>query len=316
MILKAGNNKNTSIALAIALISVVTIAFALASFFAQPNTMLSTEAIINQAPNQSSPSVSVTGINETNSLNATDSVYNSSSTQLNTDPVSLDDLNSITYKQPDLSGFIFSLQNPFSPLTTDPASLDASKFNTYTYGGYSVQQPDSTRFIFSFPDSTSQGQIAGSDAITLNAYSIQKIDFDATFIAPKISALGFDEMAIFATSDTNTYKGTEFGIRVDLSDGGIYGYVQEPNGNYEEVDFQMIKFTTNDGIMHHFTLIMLGSKVSFYIDGLNYGYLNFPSGTDYSDLTFSILVVVHRFTDDWDSNGDNMIAENFFLNQQ
>lgn len=317
MIRTASNNKNTSIALTITLISLVTLTLILTSYFLQPNFRVNTETIINQVPKQSSPPVSVTGINETNSLNATNSYYNYSSAPLNTDTISLDTLNSTTYKQPDLSRFFFSfLNNPYAPLTTVPISLDASKFITYAYGGYSVQQPDSTQFIFSFPDNTSQGQIAGSDALTLNTFAIQKIDFDAAFIAPKISALGFDEMVIFASSETNTYKGTEFGIRMDLNDGFIYGYVQEPNGNFGDVNFQMLELMPNDGIIHHYTIIMLGSEVSFYIDGIDYGYLNFPSNTDYSSLTFSILAVVHRFTDDWDSIGDNMIVENFSLNQQ
>ena len=194
--------------------------------------------------------------------------------------------------------------------------FDTLNFTTYTYGGYSVQQSDPNQLFFSFPDNTNQGQLAGSDAITLNTYSIQKIDFDAVFIAPKISALGFDEMVVFAASDTTTYKGTEFGIRLDLNDGFIYGYNQEPNGNFEDVNFQMLQMTPNDGIIHHYTLIMLGTKVEFYIDGVDYGHLGFPSQTDYSSLTFSVLAVVHRFTDDWDSVGDNMTVENFALNQQ
>ncbi len=150
----------------------------------------------------------------------------------------------------------------------------------------------------------------------MNLYSIQKIDFDAVFSSPKINALGFDEMAVFAASDTNSYKGTEFGIRLDLSDGCIYGYIQEPNGNYEDVNFQMLKLTPNDGTIHHFALILLGSEVAFCIDGVDYGHLSFPSQTDYSNLTFSVLAVVHRFTDDWDSTGDNMTVGNFNLNQQ
>ena len=78
----------------------------------------------------------------------------------------------------------------------------------------------------------------------------------------------------------------------------------------------MLKLGSNDGMMHHYTLIMQVAEVSFYIDGTNYGFLNFPSSTDYSSLNFSILAVVHRFTSDWDSVGDYMIVENFALNQQ
>ena len=249
-----------------------------------------------------------------------------------TDPVPLDVLDSSTYNNPNMSGFFFSTSysayqdqiagsapdsTSHGPPTSVPTLLDESTFATYTYGGgYSVQVPNSTQFIFSFPDYLSQGQIAGSDALAWNYYAIQKLDFDAAFIAPKINAFGFDEMAIFASSNTSTYKGTEFGVRMDLKDGFIYGYVQEPNGSYGDVNFKMQELMPNDGIMHHYTLIMLGSEIQFRIDGIDYGYLIFPSNTNYSSLGFSICVVVHRFTDGWDSNGDNMVAGNFFLNQQ
>ncbi len=74
----------------------------------------------------------------------------------------------------------------------------------------------------------------------------------------------------------------------------------------------MLQLIPNDGIMHHYTLIMSGSEVSFFIDGINYGYLNFPSNTDYSNLNFSICAVVHRFTDDWDSSGDTYDSRKLF----
>jgi hypothetical protein len=314
MTIKANKNKNAKIALTITLIAVVTIAFVLTSFLSQSNMELNAQKITNQEPKQRPLPIRETTTNETNNFNET--IFNYPSALLKTDPNSLNTLKS-TYKPPDLPRiFLAPPNNPFTQLTTDPISLDTSKFTTYTYGGYSVQQPDSTQFIFSFPDNTSQGEIAGSDALTGDTFTIQKMDFDAAFIAPKISALGFDEMVIFATSNTNTYKGTEFGIRMDLKNGFIYGYVQEPNGNYEDVNFMMLELTPNDGVMHHYTIIMMGSEVSFYIDGIDYGYLNFPSNTDYSILAFSILAVVHRFTDDWDSIGNNMIVENFSLNQQ
>jgi hypothetical protein len=143
--------------------------------------------------------------------------------------------------------------------------LDTLNFTTYTYGGYSVQQPDPNQFVFSFPDNTNQDQLAGSDAITLGAFAIQKMDFDAAFVAPTISALGFDEMVIFAASDTSTYKGTEFGIRLDLSNGFIYGYIQEPNSNYGDVNFLMQNLTPNDGMLHHYTITVKGSEVSFIL---------------------------------------------------
>jgi hypothetical protein len=317
MVIKSNKNKSNDIALTITLISVVTIAFVLTSSFSQSIIGLNTETKINQVWKQSSLLLNLAAINETNSLNPTTSNFYNSSTLLKTDPISVNTIKTTTNKQPDRARvFLFLPNSPYVPLTTVPISLDASKFKTCTYCGYPVQQTDSTQFIFSFPDNTNYGQIAGSDALTLDNFAIQKIDFDSAFIAPKISSLGFDEMAIFASSDTNTYKGTEFGIRKALNDGFIYGYVQEPNENYGDVDFKMLELTFNNGIMHHYTLIVLGSEVSFWIDGINYGYLNFPSDTDYSNLSFSICATIHRFTDNWDSNGDYMIVKNFALNQQ
>jgi hypothetical protein len=309
-------SKNTSIALTIALISVVTMVFAFSSFFSNSNNGLNTETIINQVPKQSSPPTNVSGLNESNSLNETNSTYNYSSAPVNTDSISLDPLNSIANEQTDpplLSDSLFN--NPHVPFITVPISLDSSNFITYSYCGYSVQQPDSTQFILFFPDNTDQGQIAGSDILTSNAFPIRKIDFNAVFISQKINALGFDEMVIFATSDVTTYKGVEFGVRLDLCDGFIYGYNQEPTSNLGEVDFQMMKLIPNDGIMHHYSLIIVNSEVSFYVDGIYYGCLSFHSNTDYSNYTFFILAVVHRFSDGWDSSGNNMMVDNFYLSQ-
>jgi hypothetical protein len=70
----------------------------------------------------------------------------------------------------------------------------------------------------------------------------------------------------------------------------------------------------NDGTIRHFTVVMNNSTVSFYIDGVDYGDLSFPSNADYSSFGFSILAVVHRFTDYWDSTGDSMVVGNFTLN--
>ena len=310
MIIKAINNRNILVVLTIALILSLTLVSILTNYLSQSNFIVNTDTIANQIPKQSSLSTNVPGINETDRLNATNFYNNNSSAPITTMPISLETLNDPKNNQPNPPQ-IFS-----SSFGMGQISIDALKFSTYTYCGYPVQQPEAAKLFFSFPDNTNQGQTGGSDAITLGTYAIQTINFDAMFITPKINALGFDEMAIFATSDTTIYKGTEFGIRLDLSDGFIYGYIQEPNGYYGEVNFQMLKLGSNDGMMHHYTLIMQVAEVSFYIDGTNYGYLNFPSSTDYSCLNFSILAVVHRFTSDWDSVGDYMIVENFALNQQ
>jgi len=196
-------------------------------------------------------------------------------------------------------------------LVTDNVSLSDLNFTTYTYGGCPVQQPDFTHFRFLFPNSTRQGLMAGSDSISLSAYPMQRMDFDATFTDPSTNAAGFDEMVVFAASNTVSYNGTEFGIRLSLADGFIYGYIQEPDGS--GVNFQMTKLMYDDGMMHHYTMIALGSRVSFYIDGVPCGYLNFPTPVDYSSLTFSVCTVVHRFTDGWSSGGDSMTAGNFSI---
>jgi hypothetical protein len=318
MIRPANNRKNTAVALTFLLILLVAAASILTSYYSKSNIKLNTQTIFNQELKQPSPSIIGAGINQTSSLNVTNSYFNSSSAPLVTGPISLNASKSTPFKQADLNQlFFFIRNNPYPPPNPDPISLDASKFSTHTYGGYSIQQPDPTQLVFSFPDNTNLGQLAGSDALTLDTFPVQKIDFDAAFMTPKIGALGFDEMVVFVTSDTSTYKGTEFGVRMDLKDGFIYGYIQEPDGGYGEVNFQMLNLKPNDGVMHHYTLILsLGSGISFCVDGLYCGYLSFPSSADYSVFNFFVLAVVHRFTDDWDSAGDTMIVENFFLNQQ
>ncbi len=345
MIIKPSKTGHAGIALTIAILLLVTITFVETGYPSQSKIKIFTETTINQIAKQSPLPASVTDTNETNHLDMTYYSINNSTaalTQTST-PLKTD-----TNKQPFINPLYFSLADstiqdqttgldatPLSTVeeldavnsynnfsesaTTPPVSTQSLEFNTYTYGGYPVQQANPMQFCFSFPDSTNQGQIAGSDALTLNSYTIQKISFDAMFVTPKINALGFDEMVIFAASDTTTYKGTEFGLRLDLKDGCIYGYNQEPCSRepfsyFSEVNFRMLSLMPNDGIMHHYTMSMLGTEIAFYVDGVNYGTLSFLSNTDYSSLTFSVLAVVHRFSDDWDAVGDNMTAENFSLN--
>ncbi len=317
MTIKSSNTKNASIALTIILISLVTIVPIVTNLFNQTTfNKNTTNTIIDQIPNQSPLPTSLTIINETKKQNADNFSGNLSSASPDTVPIYTETAKSTSNIQAELTRFFFTLSNsPITSITTVPLSLNASNFVTYTYYGYPVQQPDSAKFFFSFPDKTNQGQIAGSDAFSYDTFTIQKMEFDTFFNTPKTSALGFDEMVIFATSDPISYKGIEFGVRMDLNDGFIYGYIQEPNGNYGEVSFQMLKLMLNDGVMHHFTVFILGSEISFFIDGVSYGYLNFSASPDYSTLTFTILAVVHRFTDNWDSTGDYMTVENFLLNQ-
>jgi hypothetical protein len=310
MIRKENNYRKILFVLTIASILSMIMASTLINYVSQPNFKINTYTINNQIPKQPSLATDLTDINQTDRLNSTNSYNNNTFSSISTTPISLETSNSLKNIPPNPPR-IFS-----APIKIAPFSLEPLVFNTYTYCGLPVEKPEANKLFFSFPNNTNQGQIAGSDAMTLDTYSIQKIDFDAMFITPKINALGFDEMAIFATSDIVTYKGTEFGIRLDLGDGFIYGYIQEPNGNYGEVNFQMFKLSSNDGMIHHYSLFMQVSDVSFYIDGTNYGCLNFVSSTDYCSLNFFILAAVHRFTDDWDSIGNNMMVENFYLNQQ
>ena len=314
MVRKLSVNQNIPTKSKIPLIALVIIMSILASCYLQSNFGVNNYTI-SQISKQSSLPTNLTELNEKYSLNITNSYSNNYSSSLGIEPISLDTLKS-SFKPPDMQRLFLSLPyNFYASLNTEPISLDASKFITYTYGGYSVQQPDSTQFIFSFPENTSEGKISGSDILTFSAYPIRTIDFDAVFISQKNNALGFDEMVIFATSDASTYKGVEFGVRLDLCDGFIYGYNQEPNGNIGEVDFQMMKLKPNDGIIHHYTLIIVNSEVAFYIDGIYHGCLSFLRNTDYSNFTFFILAVVHRFTDGWDSKDNKMMVENFSFSQ-
>src|SRR5665647_3071243 len=132
--IKSNKNKTINITLAFALISVATIAFVLTSGFSQSIIGVNTETKNNQVAKQSSLPLSLTAINETNNLNATNSHSDYSSTTLKTDPISINTINTTTYKLPDRARvFLFLPNDPYVPLTTVPISLDASKFKTYTY---------------------------------------------------------------------------------------------------------------------------------------------------------------------------------------
>ena len=99
--------KNSAIALTIALILVLTIAYALSNGFSRSNIRTNTSAIVNQGLKQPTTPTSVVGFNETSSLNATNSYLNNSFAQINNDPVPLDTFNSTTYSHLDMSGFFF-----------------------------------------------------------------------------------------------------------------------------------------------------------------------------------------------------------------
>jgi hypothetical protein len=315
---KANNGKNAFVALIIVIILAVTII----SVLMQTNFEVNSDKINIQDSTQSSP-VNGADTNQTNPQNTT----NNPPTPNNTAPICSDNTNTTPHKQttpPQFASLLLydarlnqAAKPDITPPTsaTTPVSLEISDFQTYTYGCDSAQQTSPNQFFFSFPNSTNQGEIAGSDAISLCTYSIQKIEFNAVFKSPKTDAVGFDEMAIFAASNTTTYKGTEFGVRMDLNDGLIFGYIQEPNGEFGDVDFQMVLLTSNDGLMHHYTLIAYECEVLFWIDGVEWGHLTFPSNTGCVGFTFSVCAVVHRFTDNWDSSGDTMFVENFVLNQ-
>lgn len=353
MTIEASANKKTFFALTITLISLLVITSVLTFCSLRPSVSVNTEANINWNPMQSSNETNLTGINEITSVRDTASYYqgrtssphtlstfypdnsrfatnrlmeqsNQFSFYFNTniDPIEIavsDGFDPITVKDiketESLDIANSSKNDPAENITLASMPFSDINFATYTYGGYPIQQPEINKFFFSFPDNTNEGQIAGSDAITVETHLIKKMEFNAEFISPNISAQGFDEMVVFAASDTTTYKGVEFGIRMDLCNGFIYGYNQEPNGNYLDVNFKMCQLMPNDGLIHHYSLVMIGSEVTFCIDGTIYGYLDFSSKTDYSSLNFSILAVVHRFTDDWDSTGYTMKVENFTLNQ-
>ena len=201
---------------------------------------------------------------------------------------------------------------------SSPTSLSNADFDTRSYGEFPVQNLVQNQgpeyFSLSFPDCISWGQMAGADAVTSNSFAFQEINFDAAFATPKTGANGFDEMAIFAASDTVTYKGTEFGIRLDLRDGCVYGYVQEPTGNLGEVNFQTVNLIQNDGMMHQYSIVIIPSYALFSVDSIHHSFLSFRTNGVNSNLTYSVCAVEHRFSNYWDSTGDSMIAGNFTLN--
>ena len=345
MTVETRKNRSTSIFLAAALISVLLVASFLTIFLLRIHSNAGSDLVSQSLPMPISLQGSSAGINETVSQNATNS-------NTSPPPISTSYLSNFTTSedsgQEQLSSFLqgagssqmneseayllsvwtninepatLNVASPFfnfASALSSPISLSNADFNTRSYGEYPaqnlLQNQDPEYFNLSFPDCISWGQMAGADAVTSNSFAFQEISFDAAFVTPKTGANGFDEMAIFAASDTVNYKGTEFGIRLDLRDGCIYGYVQEPTGNLGEVNFQTVNLMPNDGMMHQYSIVIVPSYALFSVDTTHHSFLSFQTNGVESNLTYSVCAVEHRFSNYWDSTGDGMIAGNFTLN--
>src|SRR5271157_5472209 len=104
MTVKSSKTKNASIAFAIVLISLVIIALNPVTFFSKSKNETNLETIINQTPKPSALQASSLGINQTDSLNLTNSSTNFSAAP-KTNPASANTQSPAVYDYPDMSGF-------------------------------------------------------------------------------------------------------------------------------------------------------------------------------------------------------------------
>ena len=122
MTIKASQKRNTHIKFVIALVSLMTIAFVLTSWFSQSNSKMITNTAVTQITRELSLPVNVTNVDETNSLKTTNFSRDSSYSSNSKDAISSDNLNQSGYEKPDLSQLVFSFLD-----STNQDQIDSSK---------------------------------------------------------------------------------------------------------------------------------------------------------------------------------------------
>jgi len=147
------------------------------------------------------------------------------------------------------------------------------------------------------------GKLGVNDAVSLRSYALGTLSFLATFVngtRAQGHPRGFsDELVVFAASDVTTYQGYEFGVRLSLSDGFVYGYWQSPlpTGG---VLFKEHRLFANDGRSHQYSFRLAGGAISYSVDGtqrLTEFYPTIPiSG-------FYVVATAHRASEGWSDAG-------------
>jgi hypothetical protein len=153
------------------------------------------------------------------------------------------------------------------------------------------------------------------DIVSNDVYSLDGIEFVATFKGAAVAPNPYDEMVFFVTDDISNWTSQEYGVRCSLKDNVIYGYVQDGNGKAGGCSFfKNVPLGTGDGIEHTYKIIVQNLQsdhtFKFYIDNNLAGTITHSSFLDYTAQTYYIVMTTHRWESGWDSTGLGMSIKN------
>jgi hypothetical protein len=202
-----------------------------------------------------------------------------------------------------LFGFQVFLAAGFIP-TGSTISLRASDFRWFNSNPPGPATAGPTAWVLPVPgDPATGGKLAVDDAVSVASYDLGALSFTATFVNGTITqgkpTAFADELVVFAASDITTYKGFEFGVRLGLTDGMVYGYWQYPQAGGGVV-FKEQPLFPNDGRAHTYMLSLSGSTISYSVDGQRVIVAVYPT---LPPRAFHVITTAHRESAGWSASG-------------
>ena len=202
-----------------------------------------------------------------------------------------------------LFGFQALLAAGFVP-TGSPIPLRAADFRWFNSNPPGPATAGPTSWVLPVPGNTaSGGRLAVDDAVSIASFDLGELTFAATFLNGTITqgkpTAFADELVVFAASDVTSYKGFEFGVRLGLTDGVVYGYWQYPQAG-GGVAFREQPLFPNDGRAHTYSLSLSGSTISYSVDGQRVCVAVYPT---LPPRAFHVITTAHRESSGWSASG-------------
>jgi hypothetical protein len=198
-----------------------------------------------------------------------------------------------------------------------PGILTQTDFHSHASRPGSSLSPQLNRDLFYIPVAANDKDCPQVflDIISNGDYSLDGIEFAATFKGASVAPNPYDEMVFFVTDDISYWTSQEFGVRCSLKDNVIYGYVQDGNGKAGGCSFfKDVPLGTGDGTEHSYKIIVQRLQsdylFNFYIDNTLVGNITHSSLSDYTAKKYYIVMTTHRWENGWDSTGLGMLIKN------
>ena len=227
----------------------------------------------------------------------------------------------LPFLTPSLSSLLCA-NSPSNTCISDVFPLNAAVkgWSIYSYYGGTDAVITGNGFLIDYPDSIDSGNLSGSDVLSYHNFTTNFFHFDACFnftVSNATYGVSSNEMAVFVTNNTATYKGLEFGLIACPEDGSINGYVQEGIGSEPAVHFQTVELLDNDRAIHRYGIGVNETSgdwtFTWWLDSVKAASINFDSwvGSDYLMARYRVVACVHRTTADWDDLGSSLFVGNF-----